>query len=158
MGKETKSMSTKSPTAAHTCCESVREPGTWPRFHSCGRTAKVEVDGKWYCGIHDPVKRKAKRKAYFRKAMATIYAPDYAALKASHAELMKRLQTSMVAIDDWLHLYAPELCGEEHVRETHERIDAAGAPLAYIAETQEENRKALAAAEVIASKMGGHEN
>jgi hypothetical protein len=41
------------------CCASV-----WPsgglRGHPCGRTAKVERDGKWYCGIHDPVAQ-AKR-------------------------------------------------------------------------------------------------
>lgn len=51
-------MSTKSPTVAHTCYEDVREKGRCPRYHHCGRTAKVEREGKWYCGTHDPVKRK----------------------------------------------------------------------------------------------------
>lgn len=39
------------------CCEKV-----WGGYyhHTCGRTAKVEVDGKYYCGIHDPIKRKEK--------------------------------------------------------------------------------------------------
>lgn len=35
----------------------------WPSFSNCGRRAKVEVDGKWYCGIHDPEKAKARRAA-----------------------------------------------------------------------------------------------
>lgn len=34
--------------------------------HTCGRKAKVEVDGKWYCGIHNPesvAKRRKKQEA-----------------------------------------------------------------------------------------------
>jgi len=26
----------------------------------CQKPAKMQHDGKWYCGVHDPVKRKAK--------------------------------------------------------------------------------------------------
>jgi len=38
------------------CCETVYAPGAW-RSHICGKKAKVEVNGKLYCGIHDPIKR-----------------------------------------------------------------------------------------------------
>lgn len=30
------------------------------RFLRCGNTVKVERDGKWYCGVHDPVAKKAR--------------------------------------------------------------------------------------------------
>ena len=40
------------------CCGTVFERG-WPR--KCSTRAKVERDGKWYCGIHDPVRVAAKR-------------------------------------------------------------------------------------------------
>jgi len=40
----------------------------WDRFNSytCGKTAKVESNGQWFCGIHSPeadAKRKAKSAA-----------------------------------------------------------------------------------------------
>lgn len=44
------------------CCEEVREPGTWPRYHQCSKTATVKRGGKHYCGIHDPEKIKERRK------------------------------------------------------------------------------------------------
>jgi len=59
-------------------------------------------------------------------------------------ELLAACKASTVAIDDWLHLYAPEMCDEKHVAETHARIEEAGAPLAYIAATLERNRAAIA--------------
>lgn len=45
------------------CCESTRIPGRWPRYKDCGRPAKVTVNGKGYCGIHDPVKATQKADA-----------------------------------------------------------------------------------------------
>lgn len=44
----------------HTCCAMVRA-GTWDRQSLCGRSAKFETDGKWYCGTHDPTRVKEKR-------------------------------------------------------------------------------------------------
>ena len=43
----------------HTCEAPSYRPGL---YHSipCGRPAKVERDGSWYCGTHDPVKRKER--------------------------------------------------------------------------------------------------
>lgn len=55
------------------------------------------------------------------------------------------LERSILAIDDWLHQYAPEFCGENYVSETYERLSQAGGTLAYIAEVQEQNRAALSA-------------
>jgi hypothetical protein len=43
----------------NTCQALVR--GVWLNVE-CGKPGKVEVEGKWYCGIHDPVKV-AKRRA-----------------------------------------------------------------------------------------------
>lgn len=40
-------------------------------MQQCCRPGKVEVDGKWYCGIHDPAKvaaRQAKWKAKYDSA------------------------------------------------------------------------------------------
>ena len=55
------------------------------------------------------------------------------------------LSESIIAIDDWLNTYAFDLCSEERVKEAHDRIMREGGTLAYIAEIQQRNRKALAA-------------
>lgn len=52
------------------------------------------------------------------------------------------LMSSMTAIDDWLNLYASELCDEVRVEEAKARVGAAGT-LAYIADVQEANRIAM---------------
>lgn len=44
------------------CCKNIRVGSGWQRHSTpCGRPGKVEVDGKHYCGIHDPVKRRVKQ-------------------------------------------------------------------------------------------------
>ena len=46
----------------HPCEASLLGGSVWSRHtYACGKTAKVERDGKWYCGIHDPVRVAAKR-------------------------------------------------------------------------------------------------
>jgi hypothetical protein len=40
------------------CGETVCTDG-W-HFRKCSRNASVNREGKWYCGTHDPVARKAK--------------------------------------------------------------------------------------------------
>ena len=42
----------------HTCCKRVYS-GSFTG-HICGRGAKYENDGKWYCKTHDPVSVKEK--------------------------------------------------------------------------------------------------
>jgi hypothetical protein len=54
------------------------------------------------------------------------------------------LERSVTALNDWLHVYAPEFCGDDHVAESRARIGEYGT-LAYIAHVQEKNRAALQA-------------
>ena len=49
-------------TEKHRCEEQIRDSGRCPSYHACGKTAKVQRDGKWYCGIHDPEKVAERRK------------------------------------------------------------------------------------------------
>lgn len=57
----------------HTCCASVRV-GDLYRWRPCGAAAKVERDGKHYCGRHDPVALDAKSKASKEKHNAELEA------------------------------------------------------------------------------------
>lgn len=46
------------------CCGQIRRgSGYHIRHVQCEKTGKIERDGKWYCGTHDPVKRAEKRAA-----------------------------------------------------------------------------------------------
>ena len=42
------------------CCEMIYR-------HQCSKSGKIERDGKWYCGTHDPVRIKEKREERGRK-------------------------------------------------------------------------------------------
>ena len=44
-------------------CRATVPDHTGFNFYPCGRPGKIEQDGKWYCGIHNPVKRAAKAAA-----------------------------------------------------------------------------------------------
>ncbi len=48
------------PKKTHRCEGSIR--GDY-RSHRCLRNAKIERDGKWYCGTHDPVAKKTRQAA-----------------------------------------------------------------------------------------------
>lgn len=58
------------------CCNTKWTYGGYRR--ACTKTAKVERDGKWYCGVHDPVARAEKAEARLEqwrtKAQADIKA------------------------------------------------------------------------------------
>lgn len=44
------------------CCHKVRAAGSWmPRYTPCKNKAVIEVDGSHYCGVHNPVARKARQ-------------------------------------------------------------------------------------------------
>lgn len=58
--------------------------------------------------------------------------------------LREALERSVQAIDDWLNVYAEEMCDPARVAEARGRIWAGGGTLAYIAEVQQQNRRALA--------------
>lgn len=48
----------------HTCEKKVLCGGPWnSRYETCGRPAKVEHEGHYYCGIHDPVKKASRQAA-----------------------------------------------------------------------------------------------
>lgn len=44
------------------CLVNVSDRSGW-YWHQCDRPAKVERDGKHYCGVHDPERRAAKERA-----------------------------------------------------------------------------------------------
>ena len=55
-----------------TCSKRVRIPGLHlPRYRDCGCTAKVEREGEWFCGRHDPVAVKTRYGANAPKREAT---------------------------------------------------------------------------------------
>ena len=44
------------------CCARLNKPGPWPGDNEpCRKPGKVERDGKWWCGIHDPARAQARR-------------------------------------------------------------------------------------------------
>ena len=50
------------PSAGHTCCKPMRSgPGYFASYAPCGKTAKFERKGEWFCGTHDPDRLAAKR-------------------------------------------------------------------------------------------------
>ena len=62
----------------------------------------------------------------------------------SLAEKMREaLEFSDLAINDWLHVYASEECGKDHVARSLSRIKERGGTLAYIAEVTMTNKQAL---------------
>jgi hypothetical protein len=63
-------------------------------------------------------------------------------LEAENERLRNAVRDSWIALDDWLHTYAPECCRDEDVVHSRARI-AEGGTLYYIATVQERNRAAL---------------
>lgn len=56
------------------CCADVRND-FGVGYHRCQNNGKVERDGKWFCGIHDPVKV-AERRAKIDEKARSQYAID----------------------------------------------------------------------------------
>lgn len=52
------------------------------------------------------------------------------------------VRLAKIAMDDWLHSYAPEFCGEDSVKETQARLEAGGT-VHYIAVVTEHLTKVL---------------
>jgi Lar family restriction alleviation protein len=68
-----------------------------------------------------------------------------AALAAANAEVERMraaLERAQFALNDWTVLHAPDMCGDEAVREAQARVGAAGT-LAYISDVQELISKAI---------------
>jgi len=64
-------------------------------------------------------------------------------LERENAELVDALEKASVALDDWIHTYAYDLCDAAKVAESHERIFANHGTLYYIGTLQEVNRKLI---------------
>lgn len=75
----------------HTCCKKLYVGEYSMTTYECGKTAKVERDGKHYCGTHDPVAIKArddKRSMVFRQKYEAEC--DYRRKNAESAAEQKR--------------------------------------------------------------------
>lgn len=75
-----------------TCCAKVYGPGYF-RGKCCGKTAKIERNGEWYCGTHDPVRVEERRKAR-REAGQARWDAECAARKAKEAAAIEQKRRS----------------------------------------------------------------
>ena len=57
------------------------------------------------------------------------------------------LERSLLALNDWIHTYAPEMCDADDVARSRSRIRNQGGTLAYLADITLEVRQAIAALE-----------
>jgi uncharacterized Zn finger protein (UPF0148 family) len=92
---------------AEQCCGFVASNKThgWPGLRNrCTRSGKVERDGKWYCGTHDPEAEKArredrerrwKRERELRDAGRNVEARERDVLKAAVAFVRKTDRSSL---------------------------------------------------------------
>ncbi len=69
------------------CCGRCSDRFT---FFNCGKPAKIERDGKWYCGIHDPEKRRLKIQAQDAKWQAEREAASKAIAKKARLSFAER--------------------------------------------------------------------
>lgn len=75
--------------------------------------------------------------------LAEVDAAGFTIMSKEDVEAVRAaMERSIVAIDDWLHQYASDMCSEDHVKATGRRIFENGGTLAYIADVQEKNRAA----------------
>ena len=65
----------------------------WGERGRCTRNGKIERDGKWYCGVHDPFAVKARDDASMAKFKAKM---DNAARERAKAELAQRALQAMI--------------------------------------------------------------
>lgn len=103
------------------------------------RNAELESDRDRWRENHKGVVSK-KRTA---QAKTEEYRLRAKKLELRVAELALALAASSKAVDDWLHTYAGDMCGADHVADTNLRINEAGGVLAYIADVQQGTRQAL---------------
>ena len=64
-------------------------------------------------------------------------------LERENAELVDALEKSSLALDDWIHTYAYDLCDPVKASESHARIFEEGGTLHYVGTLQEVNRKLI---------------
>lgn len=110
--------------AKYTCCEEVcRDRNSWrPTWEPCGKTAKFEREGKWYCGTHDPVKREEKRNTK-RIAWRQKWAAEEEdrRLRSAAPDLLQCLKTAITIIghpDDPMTKHFEEVVAKAEGRAT----------------------------------------
>lgn len=106
-------MSTTKPSQAETCGASVFSNYS---SHRCGKRAKVERDGRHYCGTHDPAKaekRNAEWRAKFDAEQAARAAKELAQKEMERkADCFDDLLAALQFIERGLSLAHPEGCAE----------------------------------------------
>lgn len=96
----------------HKCCGQVYVPQSFHSFRPCDKSAKIERNGKWYCGLHDPEAKKARRAAndakYSEKSkknhaawVLQCAAPDLLAACKLSQSTMRRQFVEGNAPDSW---------------------------------------------------------
>jgi hypothetical protein len=112
------------------CCSTVRTGGGFNR-HQCTRNAKVERDGKPYCGSHDPVLMREKANKRF---------DDWKAKNDTRISLDKRFRHKaacfdvlVAALEMQISAFSGDAIDEiemEYGLGTAQRVDAARAAIA----------------------------
>ncbi len=99
---------------AEKCKVTVYPRERFGSFHGlpCDRTAKIEKDGKWYCGIHDPQKKIDKREKWRQQNEREQAVREHA------ANLQQARQAVIDAARDWSHA----IVGLREVNRLHEAV------------------------------------
>lgn len=98
------------------------------RGHMCQKSGKVERDGKWYCGIHDPVAVQAKNAAAKARFDAEYDARRKRwSLEAAAPEMLKTLKRMA---EGWANVIELELLPPQHLTSARILRDEARAAIA----------------------------
>lgn len=72
--------------------------------HQCTRAAKVEVEGKWYCGTHEPAAVKRRDQASYERYQQKYSNPlryTEAELQAAKQQARRDALAEAVRVDEW---------------------------------------------------------
>lgn len=72
-----------------------------------------------------------------------VYQSELTASQARLSEAVKVLERANTALNDWLNIYASDMCEENRVAEAHKRVSEYGT-IGYIADVTAEIRSVLA--------------
>jgi len=70
-------------TSEHKCCADILDSYTY-RGRRCNKNAKIEHEGKWYCGTHSPLLKKKRQQEWQAK-----YDAERAAREANYEKQRK---------------------------------------------------------------------
>ena len=76
------------------CSGSTYDPSGFGNYYPCQYKAKMQHEGKGYCGVHDPVRRKEKRAAQSAK-----WRQDFAARMKHSDEQQHKLDAYPALLD-----------------------------------------------------------